>query len=93
VQEVVAADGEAVAVAAEGDDRQVRARHLQPLRHGEAAPVHAVEAVAVDIGGRRDEQPMPETSTVSSGPDHRLAALGNRIEHGVNDRSRDTRSA
>ena len=51
VQEVVAADRVAVAVAARDHDRQIRPRHFQAGGERQRTAVHAVEAVAIGVGG------------------------------------------
>ena len=50
MEEMVAADGIAVAVAARHHDRQVRPRHFQSGGERQRTAVHAMEAVAIGIG-------------------------------------------
>ena len=94
VQEVIAADRVAVAVAAGDEHRQFGARDLEAGCRGERAAVHAVEAVAGRVRGnaRRAADAGDDDDLVRAAP-HLRQRLGHASSAPNSRRSPDTRSA
>jgi hypothetical protein len=68
VEEVIASDGDAVAVAADHDDVQLRPRKLDAGRDRQSAAVQRVEAVRLDVAGQARR-------AADAGDDDRLVRL------------------